>query len=302
MKIRLCVSLTLLFLLGQSHPALAAWGPFVSTGATTVNSDPCCAPTNAGQAICAARGFTNSMVVNQFNGSTWSGWAKLAGAITSAPSCASDGTGHAICAARATNSGMVATFFNGSTWSAEAKVKVTLSSGLSCATLGSGHVLCAGRSATGSLTSSVFNGSTWSAFENPAATSTSGPGCGTDDAGRVVCAMLDNSRNLIVNRYNGASWDGFLNIGGEGTGGPICTNLLVSQQLACFARGTDTSFHGNRFNGQAWLAGNWLGWGELGGLIGNKGSCAVIASNQIVCGVFAGTDSALWGNEFTRTQ
>jgi hypothetical protein len=47
MKIRFAVSLALLLLLVQSHPALAIWGSFVSMGSTTVNSDVSCAPTSA---------------------------------------------------------------------------------------------------------------------------------------------------------------------------------------------------------------------------------------------------------------
>ncbi len=113
--------------------------------------------------------------------------------------------------------------------------------------------------------------------------------------------MLDTASNVIVNRYNGTGWDGFLNTGGRGAGELTCTNLEVSGQLACFTRGTDSSLYGNRFNGQAWLAGNWLGWGFLGGLIGTRGSCAVVTTNQIVCGGFGVTDSALWVNEFNGT-
>jgi hypothetical protein len=121
-KFRFTVSLTLLLLLVQAHPAMAAWGSFVQMGSTTVNSDVSCATTTGGQAVCGASGFTNTLLMNQFNGSTWSGWTKLAGAISSTPSCANDGNGHVICAARASNGGMVATVFNGTAWSAEAKV------------------------------------------------------------------------------------------------------------------------------------------------------------------------------------
>src|SRR5260370_5237197 len=268
MKVRLVVLLTLLFLLVQAHPAMAAWGSFVSMGSTTVNSDVSCADTTGGQAVCAASGFTNTLLVNHFNGSTWSGWTKLAGAITSAPSCANDGNGHVICAARASNGGMVATVFNGTAWSAETKVNGTLASALSCASLGSGRVLCAARSVTGGLTSSVFNGTMWSAFDSQTATSTSAPGCGSDDAGRVVCMMLDTASTAIVNRDDGTNWDGFINTGGRGTGDPTCTNFGVSGEEVCFVRGTDSALWGNRFAGGTWAAASWTGWGSMGGLVG----------------------------------
>ena len=62
----------------------------------------------------------------------------------------------------------------------------------------------------------------------------------------------------------------------------------------CFARGTDTALYGNRFAGGAWAPASWTGWGSLGGLVGDKGSCASNASGQLVCGVFGVVDSALW--------
>jgi hypothetical protein len=111
--------------------------------------------------------------------------------------------------------------------------------------------------------------------------------------------MYDTSSNVIVNRYNGTSWDGFLNLGGRATGEPVCTNLEVRGQIACFARGTDSSLYGNRFSGGAWLRGSWgTVWGFLGGLMGAKGSCAVINTNRIACAAFGVTDSALWVDEF----
>ena len=160
------VSCILVCMALQALPAMAAWGPFVPLGSNTVNSDPSCAPLPGGQAVCAARSFTNTILVNQYNGTTWGTWKSLAGAVTSAPSCAPDGNGQVVCAARATNGGMVYTVFNGTSWSAEGKVKASLGSGLSCATLGSGRVLCAARSALGGLTSSVFSGTVWSAFDS----------------------------------------------------------------------------------------------------------------------------------------
>ena len=125
----------------QAQPALATWGSFTSLGSTTLNSDVSCAPTSAGQAVCAASSFGNTIVVSQFDGSTWTGWKKLSGAVSSAPSCAADGSGHVVCAARGSTGGLVATVFNGTTWSTEAKVKAALGSGPSCASLGSGRVL-----------------------------------------------------------------------------------------------------------------------------------------------------------------
>jgi len=130
---------TLPFLLMQASSALASWGSFLSMGTTTVNADVSCAPTSGGKAVCGATGMSNTLLVDQFNGSVWSGWKGLAGTVTSPPSCASDGNAHVICAARASNGGLAVTVFNGTSWSPEVIVKGTLASGPNCASLEAGE-------------------------------------------------------------------------------------------------------------------------------------------------------------------
>lgn len=303
MKFRLSLCCALVIGILQALPAMAAWGSFVSMGVTTVNSDPSCAPMPGGKAVCSARGFTNALLVNQFDGTAWSGWTKLAGVVTSGPSCSTDGNGKAICAARATNGGMVYTIFNGTAWSKEVKLKGVLASGPSCASLGGGRVLCAARSSSGGLTSSVFSGSAWSAFDNQAATSTSEPSCAGDDAGRVVCAMRDTTGKIIVNRYNATAWDGFLNISGVASDAPVCSNFGIGSHVVCFARGTDMSYFGTQFVGGAWATAQWTPWATLaGGLVYSKGGCAVIGSGQMICGVIAVTDSGFYITQFNGSS
>lgn len=303
MKVRLTLFLVLLCLLVQVRPAMAAWGSFVSLGSNTVNSDPSCAPLSGGKAICAATSFANNLLVNQFDGTAWAGWQKLAGAVTSGPSCAPDGNGKVICAARATNGGMVATVFDGAAWSPEAKLKAQLATGPSCSTLGGGRVLCAGRSASGGLTSSVFSGTAWSTFDNQTASSTTAPSCASDDAGRVVCAMLDTTSKVIVNRFNATAWDGFINIAGLATAGPTCSNFGVNSAVVCYGRGTDTSMFGSLFNGGAWNPAQWGSWSSIGGgFIASQNSCTSNGTKLVVCGAIATVDSALYADQFNGSS
>jgi hypothetical protein len=197
---------------------------------------------------------------------------------------------------------MVYTIFDGATWAKEVKLKGQLASAPSCATLHAGRVLCAARSATGGLTSTVFSGTTWSAFDSQPANITSEPGCSRDDNAMVICAMRDTTGKILVNRYNGSSWDGFLNISGLASEGPICTNLGLTGQVACFARGTDLALWGARFNGGAWSTAHWSAWGSLGGSAYSKASCGVIAANQIVCGVIALGDSGFYVDQFNGSN
>jgi hypothetical protein len=303
MKFRQMAFFILLCALLQTIPAMASWEPFVSLGNNPVNSDLSCAPFTGGQAVCAGRSFTNTILVNVYNGAAWGTWKSLPGTVTSAPSCAPDGNGRMVCAARAPNGGMAYSVYDGAVWSKELKVKGSLGSGLSCATLGGGRVLCAARSSTGGLTSSVFNGTAWSAFDNQAATTTSAPACTSDGAGRVVCMMQDTASAEIANRYNGATWDGFINLGGLATGEPTCNDFGVAGAVVCFGRGTDTHPFVNLFPGGTWAAGTWSGWEFMGGgLVGTKTSCAAVAAAQLVCGVFGIPDSALWVDQFNGSS
>jgi hypothetical protein len=114
----------------------------------------------------------------------------------------------------------------------------------------------------------------------------------------VICAMLNTASATIVNRYNGTAWEGFLNIGGHNTGAAVCTDIGVSGQVSCFGRGEDTGLWGLGFHGGSWTLSQWGPWGSLGGLVGPKTSCGVITTNQVVCGVFAINDAALWVDEW----
>ena len=96
--------------------AWGAFGPLVTMGPTIVLSDPSCASPADGQAVCAARGLGQTLVVNKWSGSSWGGWKIVAGTVTSNPSCSSDGSGRVVCAARNDTGGISATVYNGTVW------------------------------------------------------------------------------------------------------------------------------------------------------------------------------------------
>jgi hypothetical protein len=114
--------------------------------------------------------------------------------------------------------------------------------------------------------------------------------------------MRDDTAKVIVNRYNGSAWDGFINTGGVSTGEPTCANFGVSGEAVCFARGTDLGLWGARFTGGAWSPAQWTAWGSLGGVVASKGGCSVLASGQLICGVIAITDSALYVDQYNGSN
>jgi hypothetical protein len=100
------------------HSTWASWSGFVSMGTTVVIGDPSCTLLTEGKAICAARGLNQTMLVNEFSGTAWSGWKTIAGVITSSPSCTGDGLGNVFCGAVNTTSVLAVAKFNGTAWSA----------------------------------------------------------------------------------------------------------------------------------------------------------------------------------------
>jgi hypothetical protein len=284
------------------HSARASWSGFVSMGPTITIGDPSCTLLAAGKVICAARGLQQTMLVNQFSGSTWNGWKSIAGVITSNTSCTDDGSGNVFCGARSTTSALVVAKFNGTAWSALTTVGGQLTSAPSCTSFAAGKVVCVARSVTGGLTATVFNGASWGAFSSLAASTTSAPSCASDSAGHAVCAVLTIGANVLATRFNGSSWSAFLNLRGEATSELSCMDLQKSGEVSCFVRGPNTGLWINTFKGGSWSTTSWTGWGSLGGQI-SKPSCAPVSSDNLVCGIIGNdqADSALWVIQFNGT-
>ena len=114
--------------------------------------------------------------------------------------------------------------------------------------------------------------------------------------------MRDTTGKIVVNRYNGTAWDGFINIGGLATETPICSDFGTSNQVVCFARGTDLALWGARFTGGAWAPAQWTAWASLGGVIYSRASCGVIGTSQMICGVYSVTDSGFYVNQYNGTN
>jgi len=284
------------------HSAWASWSGFVSMGTTVVIGDPSCTLLTDGKAICAARGLNQTLLVNEFNGSKWSGWTSIAGVITSNPSCTGDGLGNVFCGAVSTTSALAVAKFNGTAWSALVPVGGQLTSTPSCTSFAAGKVVCVARSITGGLTATVFNGASWGAFSNLAAKTTSAPSCTSNGAGDAICAVLGitgTEYNTLVTRFNGSSWNAFLNILGIATSDPDCIDDEKGGEVSCFARGTTTSLYGNTFDGRSWSTTSWVGWEDLGGYV-SKPSCAPVSSFNLVCAVIGIADptNALYVDQF----
>jgi hypothetical protein len=278
--------------------AWATWGSFTSTGTATGVGNPSCAPVATKRVVCAVRSGNYTLMVNQFNGTKWGTWQSLPGPVVSDPSCTSDGTGKVICGATASNGNLLVTIFNGTAWSTPAKVPGALYSAPSCAKYTEGQVLCAARNSAGGLAWSLYNGTTWSAFANLTVSTVSAPSCTTDDDNGVICAVFTTGYATLVNRFTAGKWDGFRNIGGIAGGEPDCMSLDLPGEVVCFVKGWGSGIYGSRYNGGAWVPGEWSPWGlGIGGSVNDNASCAAQAAGQVVCGVIS-INSIFYGNTF----
>ena len=67
-------------------------------------------------------------------------------------------------------------------------------------------------------------------------------------------------------------------------------------QVACFAEAYNSAVSANRFIGHAWAAGDWSGYGNLGGETVNNASCTSQSTGELVCGVIGAADSVFYAN------
>jgi hypothetical protein len=145
---------------------------------------------------------------------------------------------------------------------------------------------------------SHYSGTTWSAFANVITTAVSAPSCTTDNNSGVVCSIYTTGGATLVNRFAAGKWEGFLNVGGIAGGEPDCTSLNSAGKVTCFAKAYSSGIFVNLFKGGSWIVGDWSGYGGLGGAVNDNASCTSQAPGELVCGVIAVTDAALYANIF----
>jgi hypothetical protein len=295
-----CFLLSILLLCAGSS-AWATWGPFISTGTNTGVGVPSCAQASQLNIACAVRNGQSTLMVNHFNGSAWSVWTTVSGTVATDPSCTSDLNGKVYCAATTTSGQMEVAVYNGTTWGTPTTVNASLYSAPSCAGYTAGKVLCVARNSAGGLAWSLFNGTSWSAFANLTTVTVSPPSCTTDNNNGVICAVYSSGYATKVNRFAAGHWQGFLTIGGIAGGVPDCVSMNSGGQVVCFAKAWSSGVYVNRFKGGSWAAGNWTGYGGLGGEVDDNAGCTSQAPGQLLCGAIGVTDNAMYADLYNGT-
>lgn len=285
--------------------ASATWSSPQSLGAHVALGELSCATASVGKVVCAARRNLAQLQTNVFDGARWSGWTPVAGFVSSAPSCADDGAGKVLCAAGGVGYQLVATVFDGSAFGPLAAAPGgAIVSAPSCAALSAGNVVCLARSKNGNMTSAAHGAAGWSAFTAIATPIFSVPSCAPDRIGNAICGFLDGTQTLTFMRYDGAAWTAPLAFGAGGQGGrPTCSELGLAGQVFCSNRGGDGRIYSYRYFGGGWNTVQWSGPYIANSLPAAQStvSCGLFGVGQIVCGVEALADSALWTVQFDAT-
>lgn len=220
-------------------------------------SDPSCTGTGGG-AICAVVGTDDSLRVNLFNGSAWSGFTNLGGIVIGKPSCTYTGNAgnQALCAAVGTDSTIFVNRFNGTSWSGFSRLVQA-------------------------------DGSSLRSVSDPACT-------GIQGTNQVICAIIGTNRALYADRFDGVKWSGFVNLGGALLFNPTCTEDLTFGGALCGAVTTAGQLRVRHFNGTSWGPAQVL---NAHTFINADPSCTFVAQSQFVCGA-RGANNALYVSHF----
>ena len=72
--------------------------------------------------------------------------------------------------------------------------------------------------------------------------------------------------------------------------------------MVCFAKAYTSGIYGSLFNGGAWSAASWSGYGSINGSVNDNASCTSHTAGQMVCGVVDVVDAAFYGNVYNGSS
>lgn len=281
----------------------------VKAPATLVGTNPIvAAPAAAAAAVdnldVFVRGDDNALWWRHYDGSSWTAWESLGGALTSSPAAiagSTSGTGATIVCVRGTDGAIWARFSSGGTWINWEPLGGQLYDGTTAApyiavdTSGNGQV---GVFATGtdqalwhqSYNLAAIMAGTPSAgasgWETLGGVLTSSPAAAAASSSAVLAFGRGSDGALWYQAHSSAGWSGWTTLGGQllaGTG----PATAVSTKIDVFVIGTDHQTY------QRGYTGAWSGWATLGGA-SNYSPAATGEGTSYVDLFVTGTDGNLW--------
>jgi hypothetical protein len=237
------------------------------------------------------RGTDQTLYVNTWTGSAWSGWTQVSPApIGSDPAAVSSGPNGINVVARGTDNQMYAITWSPAGWGTWQGLGGVFTSGPAIASQGLGQLDVFGRGTDQTLYVNSSTGGGWSGWNqvSPAPIG-SDPAAISWGPGRIDVFAKGTDDQMYTIVFDGpAGWGAWQPLGGLFTSGPAVASWGPNR-LDVFGRGTDQSLYSNSWSGSA-----WSGWNQVAPApIGSDPAAVSWGPNRI--DVFAkGTDDQMY--------
>jgi hypothetical protein len=229
------------------------------------------------------RGLDGSAYANTFDGTTWTGWVGLGGAMASGIVLAAQGS-TLWAFVKSGDRGIWAQARSASgAWGGWAPLGGQFTSDPAAAVDTAGTVRVFGRGTDNAIWTEARTGGAWNGWQSLGGQFTSDPAVAPDASGNVWVFARGTDNGMWVQATNGGSFPGWVPLGGQFTSDPAAA-VDTAGTVRVFARGTDNAM---------WAQAPGHGWQSLGGQFTSDPSAVPDASGKVW--VFArGTDNAMW--------
>lgn len=266
-----------------SHPGTSTW-PNENLGGS-ITGDPAISSAAPNQLELFARGGDGALWHRHWDGTTWSGWVSLGGALASdsGPGTVSWSGNRVDVVYRGTDNGVwQRAWGEGSNGGVPISLGGYTLSDPAISSKGKGQLQVFVRGADNALWTKSFSNGSWSGWETLGGQITSGPGAVSWSNGRTDVVARGTDNGVWHWYWENGSWH-LETIGGSVASDPAISTLGVGT-LDVFARGWDNALWHQSFHN-----GGWWGWETLQGTI-TSGPGAVSWGSQRTDVVARATD------------
>jgi hypothetical protein len=253
----------------------------------SLTSKPAVASWSANRLDVFGRGGDGELWHRSWNGSFWSSWEPLGGALLAGtgPAVASWGPNRLDVIVTGLDHSVWHISWNGSFWSAWEPLGGYLTSGPGVSTWGPGRLDVVGTGGNQAVWHLPYQ-SAWLTWEDLGGVTFADPAIASPTPGQVHVFAMGTFHELADLWFDGTSWHPWVNLGGNLTGGPSATSL-GSGLVDAVAVGSGGVPERLPFSGGAW----WF-WQPLGGATNLPPAIAPYNGGEEV--VATGPDTTVW--------
>jgi thiol-disulfide isomerase/thioredoxin len=272
-----------------------AWSPV--GGQLASGTSPATCAQDAKSLDVFVQGTDSALWYKHSDGSNWSAWQSLGGALSASPAAVSQSTGKIDVAVRGTDSALwsKSTTNGGSSWSGWSKIGGQLLAGTGPAAYAWGDTRI-GWMVTGTdnqLWHMWTDSSGTHSWQSLGGVLTSSPSATSSASGAIDVFVRGTDNALWQRGYSNNAWGSWASPGGQlasGTGPAACS--WGAGRLDVFVQGTDTVLWHKSYNGA------WSGWEPLGGSLTSSPAAASASGSSRIDVFVRGTDNTVWEKSY----